>query len=195
MSNPGSPDGVFPVKNSKDSKDGSHLPDPEQAAALSRMCRLVEEHWKHLHKTAGRFCRDRADAEELVHATILHVLERPTSLRHEENPAGWLAIVMARLHFGVIRKPQRRYEHISADDVQIAALEASDPPVSDRELHAAIEQLPRVLRDPLMRFVFDGIPQEQIAAEMKVSHTAIRARIHRARRRLRELLSKGDNKK
>lgn len=161
------------------------------------MRELVEEHRGALLAVARRFCRDEGEADELVHRTILHVLEHPDALRHEENPRGWLATVMARQHSGAARTPERRRPHVPIEEVQIAAPEApgmEDEPdwksITLEELSAAIEKLPLKLRMAWTMFACDEMKQQEIAQALGVSHTAVRARVHRARKKLIQILNK-----
>lgn len=199
MAEPDPPSGATSSNESTDGRDAPPAPDTERGGALARMRTLVEEHRDGLLKVARRFCRDAGEADELVHRTILHVLEHPESLRHEANPRGWLVTIMARLHHGAARTSERRYEHVPIDAVQVAAPEEEDEPdwkaMSPEVLRAAIEELPLKHRTPLTMFVFDGMKQQDIAKALGTSHEAVRAQVHRARRELGRILTRSRSKR
>ena len=57
-----------------------------------------------------------------------------------------------------------------------------------QKLDQAIEQLPRHYKEPLILTAFHGLTQRQAAEQLGVTTKAVEVRLHRARKRLHEIL-------
>ena len=84
--------------------------------------------------------------------------------------------------------PRRAHRRLAVDDPRAASNpEASLESVAERgRLHEALQALPPKLRAVVvLRDIYD-LPHEAIAAELGISESAAKVRLHRARRKLRE---------
>ncbi|MFI5038956.1 MAG: sigma factor, partial [Solirubrobacterales bacterium] len=126
--------------------------------------------WPRLVAAVARFTGDLDLAEDAVQEAFT----RATASRDREvliNPAAWLTTVAKRIAIDTVRREARlqaRLPLLAAGEVAPVA----DPTGDDRLALA-------------LRFVC-GVPTAEIAAVMLVGHTAMSARLTRAKRRIAE---------
>ena len=63
----------------------------------------------------------------------------------------------------------------------------------DLSLWQAVQSLPRDQREAVVLFYYEDLPAEEIARIVGASPGAVRARLSRARAKLRELLKEGEH--
>lgn len=137
-----------------------------------------------------------SDADDVVADTFTVALRRVT-----EIPVGaelaWLLAVSRRLVANRRRGDRRAQSMLDHVRVLRARHAATVPDVAgsvvEREaLVSALMQLGAVDRELVVRAVWFGEPPARIAARLSISPNAATVRIHRARRRLAELLDEDD---
>ncbi len=153
---------------------------------------LDQEGW--LQGLARRLVSDAALADDAVQETFLMAMERPP--RGATSPPilrAWLAIVL-RGNVSHSRSSRRRRavreETVAkpeSDDASDAALIVSRAE-SSRMLVDEVMALREPHRSVLMLRYFEGLDSPGIAAELGISPEAVRSRLGRARRQLRERL-------
>jgi RNA polymerase sigma-70 factor, ECF subfamily len=144
---------------------------------------------------AFRLVGNEEDARDVVQETYLRAYKGIGKFRGDAQFSTWLYRITANCaatHLG--RRRRHRHEELlddaplpdpSFDRDPSARAEASN--LRDR-LTVALEELPPRLRAVVvLRDVYD-LPHEAIAAELGISESAAKVRLHRARRRLRERL-------
>jgi len=144
---------------------------------------------------AFRLVGNEEDARDVVQETYLRAYKGIGRFREEAQLSTWLYRITANCaatHLGKRRK--HRHEELPEDDQVLDLSPARDPQaVADatglrERLTDALEELPPKLRAVVvLRDVYD-LPHEAIAAELGISESAAKVRLHRARRKLRERL-------
>lgn len=142
---------------------------------------------------AMRLTGNEEDARDVVQDAYLRAYRAIGKFRSESRFSTWLYRIVANCSATHMGK-SNRHRHVQLPDESIIAdlTPASDPVVmataSDlgRRLDLAVAELPTRLRSVVvLRDVYD-LPHEAIAAELGISVSAAKVRLHRARRRLRE---------
>ena len=110
-----------------------------------------------------------------------------------KEPAGWL-FTTARNVLAARRRGELRQGQIAARLEPEAARrgEETDDPVSVRPILAALSALTEQEREVLLLAAWEGLDSTQGAAALGCSRTAFRIRLHRARRRLQQVLDQMD---
>jgi len=110
------------------------------------------------------------------------------------SPRPWLLAVARKVSANHARAA-RRHDYVSLDD----ALAKSDPrtdiedQVADREqLLSAVRQLHPRDRETVLLATWYGLSQKEAAQAMGCSSAAFAVRLHRARRRLRQILTEAN---
>jgi RNA polymerase sigma factor (sigma-70 family) len=160
---------------------------------------LVDRHRPEAMRLARRILRRPQDAEDAVQEALLGAFLGLGRLRSPERFAGWL--------LGIVLNIARSYWRQRPDypiEEWVGGRAIADPTVLDREpspevVHAsrelhrlvmdAIGALPAGQRDTVELHYVDGLKLWEIAALVEVPVGTIKARLHRARARLRAALA------
>lgn len=163
-----------------------------QAGDLHALDHLARAYGHRLLAVARRRCHLEGDAEDAVQQALLTASTAMTSYRGEGSPLAWLSTLVARS----CSRMNRRLDtsHDDADDVPCdcddPATVAERRELEDR-LNAALMTLSRTDRLAFL-LAAEGVTSVEIAARFSLSHDAVRSRLKRARRVLRESLAKAD---
>jgi RNA polymerase sigma-70 factor (ECF subfamily) len=165
--------------------------------------RLVVPRMGDLHRHAMRMTRHHADAEDLVQDTLAKAFAEFHSFRRDSDIHAWLYRILINTHISSCRKTQRRpVYHLTGEitDQQLvigAAHSATGMPSAedqalnsfgDQELIAAMRALPEQFRTAVYYADIHGLQCKEIAALMETPIGTVVSRLHRGRRRLRQLL-------
>jgi RNA polymerase sigma-70 factor, ECF subfamily len=157
---------------------------------------------RHLHAMASRMTRDHADAEDLVQETYARAFASFHQFREGTNLKAWLSRILTNVFISSYRKRQR--EPVSScagiQDWQLAraqshtasgmrsAEEVALDHIPDATAIGALRELPDHFRIPVYLADVEGFGYRDIAAIMHCPVGTVMSRLHRGRRRLRELL-------
>ena len=154
---------------------------------------LVRATYADAYTLAKRLTGNEEDARDVVQEAYLRAYRGLKRFRGDAQFSTWLYRITANCAATHMGKRSRRRVEPLPDEV---ALEDSNPerdPAARAEatvlrdrLELALDDLPPKLRAVvLLRDVYD-LPHEAIAAELGISESAAKVRLHRARRKLRE---------
>jgi RNA polymerase sigma-70 factor, ECF subfamily len=139
-----------------------------------------------LFRVAVRLCRDYAKGEDLVQEAYLqawrsfHRFELGTNLR------AWLYKIMFNVYYSGRR--QERLQLVPFEET-IAETIAYDPPtpvsLTDEEVLAALERLPRDFQIPVVLADVEELSYREIAEAMAIPIGTVMSRLHRGRKLLR----------
>lgn len=179
----------------------SDLADRARRGDRAAFDALVRHTYADAYALALRLVGDEHDASDAVQDAYLRAYRSIPRFRGESAFSTWLHRIVANCSATVlVHRGRRRHQALE----QLAPAEAAavlvdrraehDPEAcserqSDHErLAAALGHLPPRLRSVVvLRDVYD-LPHEAIAAELGISVSAAKVRLHRARRQLREQL-------
>jgi RNA polymerase sigma factor (sigma-70 family) len=156
---------------------------------VERFRSLFQTSYPRLHRYARNRGLSRADADDLVAAT-LEVAWRRLEDVPLDDPSPWLFAVARNLWRNKRRADQRArtlLERLDADMVRVDADQARADPDA-RAITAAMDRLGDDDRELLILIAWDGLTPTQAAAALGCSPVAARTRLHRARQRLSALL-------
>ncbi|MHC4482754.1 MAG: RNA polymerase sigma factor [Planctomycetota bacterium] len=124
------------------------------------------------------------DAEDIAQQALLKGFTDIGELRDSEQFGAWISRIAKNLCIDFIRRQKRRRNAL----LRRAATNVNSS--NDcRGLEAALAKLPQEYRVGLMLYYFDGRSTKNIAETLAISEAAVHARLSRARKKLRELLS------
>jgi RNA polymerase sigma factor (sigma-70 family) len=129
------------------------------------------------------------DADDVVQQTWLRALQSRSG--PVERPRHWLARVVRNVAANLRRSDRRRDERELADAV--AGVAPSSAELMEREerrrqLVAAVDRLPPVLRAVVLLRFFEGLPPRAIAARLGVPAATVSTQLQRALAQLRQQL-------
>ncbi len=140
-------------------------------------------------RQAQRLCGTGGMAQDVAQAALVQVLEHLSELRRPDRLGAWVR----RIVINACRM-ERRSQAARSHKEETCGERASAPDGGEQRLDArrqlwrvlhAAPQLPPLLEETFRLRVVEGLTTQQAAARLGVSPEVIRARLCRARRRLR----------
>lgn len=160
---------------------------------------LVRQHARLIYRIAYAALWNPQEAEDAAQETFLRVLRFRNRLPFVEDPKSWLARIAWRVAVDRSKQFGRRRELALEDSKKPVAEAISSQTPADEQmlgsqvgeaLERLIAALPRKLREPLLLSAIEEMTPREIAATLGINEAAVRSRIFRARKVLREKLSK-----
>jgi RNA polymerase sigma-70 factor (ECF subfamily) len=169
-----------------------------EEAALEQLIVRIRPH---VERQLTRYPVSDEDRRDLLQTTLMQVVRRLASFRGESSFSTWLFRVCANEALMMMRS-QRRHrarlvEGLDLDDLgslppfRSAAddsHEARARTECETVLRDALAELPEDYRHIVVAHYHDDQGLQQIADELRVTESAVRSRLHRARSRLRAIL-------
>jgi len=152
---------------------------------------LYDRHVDGVYGLAYRMCGDEAMAEELTQDTFLRAFDRIGDWRAEAPFGAWLRAVAASVVLNGLRKAKRTRERETL--VADAETLGRSVPAADLDLRRALDAAVGALSDD-HRLVFvmhemEGYTHREIADALGTRVGTAKARLSRARAKLKDLLS------
>lgn len=142
--------------------------------------REMDAHGGMMYRTAYTLLRNGEDCKDALQETALKAWEMRGRLRDETRLTPWLMRILVNACHDVQRKRKRL--------VPVEEMPEAPAPVEDPTLRLIIETLPEGLRLPLVLSYAEGMDYGEIAQALHLTQSAVRGRIHRAKKELRKEL-------
>lgn len=143
-----------------------------------------------VYRFAAWMLSERSAAEDVTQETFLTLIRHPERFAPE---AGSLKTYLFAIARNLCRKRMRQMAPECDLDfdgsVEDDALDLMVAAESREALQAAIASLPPPQREALFLFEFEELPLAEVAAVLAIDANAVKARLYRARQRLRRELS------
>ncbi len=163
---------------------------------------LVRPHFDRLYRLAFRLTGQRAEAEDLFQELLIKAFGKLDDLVAIDEPGSWLSRVMYNLFIDEQRRFARRRMHTVEEGYLpgdgLEGLAGTDDPVRDnqrlekmKQLDLALQQLSDEHRVVVLLHDTEGYKLSEIQALIGVPVGTVKSRLHRARARLREILTEG----
>jgi len=182
--------------------DGRNRLTPESRARLEAEALAQVDA---LYRTALRYTRNSADAEDLVQETYLRAFRALHQFTEGTNLRAWLFRILTNTYINEYRKRQRRPTSASLDDIEEFYLydhlvDSGVQPAEDRpedtvleqltteDVQRAIDELPEEFRQVVVLADVEGFAYREIADILSIPVGTVMSRLFRARRRLRRQL-------
>lgn len=153
------------------------------------MRRLYEEHSGHVFGVVRRLAGDEQLAEDLSQDVWIRAFDRLDQFRGDAAFGTWIHRIARNLALSRLRRRKRR------PDVEGEASSGGPAPppgdaVIDRQLlEQALDRLPPGYREVLILHDVEGLTHAEIAEALDVAVGTSKSQLHKARARMRELLS------
>lgn len=146
--------------------------------------RITDRYLDCVYRVAVNGCRNFADAEDVVQNTFIKLWEREESFEDEEHLRKWLIRVTVNECNSLWRSAWKRRTAYLEEMTQEPVF--STPEKSN--LYFAVRELPLKYRQIVFLFYFEEYSVREIAEMLKLSETAVKSRLLRARQKLKEIL-------
>jgi RNA polymerase sigma factor (sigma-70 family) len=132
--------------------------------------------------SANLVLHDYARAEEVAQDAFVRLLENWRKVSRYDRPGAWVRQVAVRL---ATRIAKRQSQLVNLDEAW--PVDSESPPF-DLDLIAAMRHLPPQQRAAIALHYVEDLPVKEIAGALGCSASTASVHLHRARRRLAELL-------
>lgn len=174
-------------------------PISHQALDPQEVERLFREHHRTMLQAAWRVTGTLQDAEDVLQTVFLRLADLAHRPDLSRSPGAYLQRAAINAALDVVRRRasgrvlplEDRAEQVPGGPRNAADREAQRKELRDR-LRAALGQLPPKAAEVFALKHFEGHPNHEIARMLEMSNTAVGVTLHRARERLKELLTPAD---
>lgn len=153
---------------------------------------LYRENVGRVYAVCLRMTRDRTQAEDLTQEAFVRAWRKLNSFRGDSAFSTWLHRLTVNLVLTDLRARNRREQRVVTTD-DLTAIDKRGQTTAPRErvdLEAAIAGLPDGARNVFVLYEIEGYRHEEIAEQMGIATGTSKAQLHRAKKLLREALSK-----
>jgi RNA polymerase sigma-70 factor (ECF subfamily) len=160
---------------------------------------LYQRHRDALFTWAWRLTGSATVAEDLVHDCFVALLKRPERF-HPDRGSQLRTYLFAMLRNLSLKRSGRSQRELATEDIDdvpdsgTSPLEALARAETASLVDAAVAALPQLQREVLVLAQFEEISASEIAAVVGADIGTVKARLHRARERLRRMLAPMRNK-
>lgn len=143
-----------------------------------------------------RMLNDPQEAEDLLQQSFLDVFTRLDKFRFESSIGAWIKRIVINNCINHLKK--RRLQVLLLDEEQVAWLseaETDEEPEPDYSIDAikrAMKALPDGYRVVFSLYLFEGYDHQEIAEILHISEATSKSQYHRAKKKLRQLLTETD---
>ena len=163
---------------------------------------LVEATYRDVYTLCLRILGDPHDAAEATQDAYLKAWRGLSGFRGDALFETWLYRVASNSALSKHRSRRRRQSHeAGVQDEVLTELPASGSVeatagarIEVQALEAALARLPEQHRTAVVLRDVYGMNIEEIAAQLGISETAAKVRVHRARKKLKELIFEGEQR-
>lgn len=158
----------------------------ENEPATAVIERLYREASRQFLLAAFALTADAAEAEDVVQEAFVRAFARPGQIARADNPVAWMHTVTVNIARSRLRRKRRLRLLLPA-----LAEPAPNLPGLDAErvvLMNALRQLPLQQREAIALFYLADMSLQQVADTLGRTPAAVKARLHRGRKSLAELL-------
>ncbi len=157
--------------------------------------KLVKDHQQRLYRFVVKHIGWGTDAEDITQQAFVEAAHSFATFKGESELSTWLyGIAMNLVRNYLSRSPHRRYTFEDEESLSNTSSDRPDPSQqlahtqSVRALQAALDDLPREMRDVLLLVAYEELSYEEAALMMSIPVGTVRSRVSRARAMLRKRL-------
>ncbi|MEZ3443731.1 MAG: RNA polymerase sigma factor [Lachnospiraceae bacterium] len=159
----------------------------------------IDAYGRDLYSFCCSVTRSRQEADDLYQDTFLKLYELSDKLVIRTNPKSFLMGVALNLYRNYKRKLSVRQRIVgvsvsideTAENIPVEGQDTEELMISREEgqiVRRAVAKLPDKYRIPILLYYMEELSQAEIAAAMRISESAVKTRLHRAKKILREKL-------
>jgi len=164
--------------------------------------KLVRKYQDMVHGLAFHFTKNFADAQDIAQETFIKAYLNLSSLRQRNKFASWIRTITANIGRTMLRRRSGKtilFSEMSDEQIPTEVIHITDKnPTPEQNLEQqerhetlirAIQRLPENQQLTLTMFYLDGMSYQEVAGFLEVSQAAVKSRLQRARKNLKEELS------
>lgn len=150
------------------------------------VCQIIDEYLDMLYRIAFLHAKNRADAEDIVQDVLLKLLRNPPAFASKAHEKAWLIKVTTNQSRDFLKKAWLRRSRPLTDGLHAQAPEAQS------EIVSQLMELPAKYREVILLYYYEGYSIGEIARILGQKESTVGSQLHRARKKLRLLISGED---
>ena len=155
---------------------------------------LYRKYSSRVYSLAVRFIGSRSEAEDLLQEIFLLVYRRLATFRGDAAVSTWIHRIAVNRCVDYVRSRGAKFADASRplDDIRVPGRESHKPErrlVERLDLERAITMLPDGCRAAFVLHDVEGLQHSEIATVLGIAQGTSKSQVHRARLRLRNLLT------
>ena len=156
---------------------------------------LVELTHRRVYSLAYRLTGDRVEAEDVAQEAYLRMFRGLAGFREEARFETWMHRIVTNCAISMMKRRGRFGDVLAEEPEDLPVPDTAASIVVERDsLSRAIAVLPPGQRVVLLLKDVYGLSFREIGEEVGIEEGAVKVRLHRARKRLRELLDEPDER-
>lgn len=148
-------------------------------------CELIKLHEKSMYALAVSIVQNDADAAEVISEAIYCAYKNLSSLKDIKSFKPWILKIVHNSAVNYIRKNSKT---VSLDDMEIPSDSVENEIIKTVSLRKAVDSLSLPYRTVIILHYYEDLPIAQIASITNTTVIAVKQRLSRARKQLREIL-------
>ena len=144
----------------------------------------VKRNSQRLYMLALSFTKNHSDAEDIMQDVFLKLLRHNKSFNNEEHLDKWLTVVCVNESKNYIKSPFRKNTVLLDEAKDLYTFDA----VNDYDIFKSVMSLPKKERTVIHLFYYEDLPVKEIAKMLKIKESAVKTRLSRGRKHLKEML-------
>ena len=150
---------------------------------------LVELTHRRVYSLAFRLTGDRTEAEDVAQEAYLRMFRGLAGFREEARFETWMHRIVTNCAISMRKRRGRFGDVLVSEPEDVPVPDTTAPAFAERDsLSRALAELPEGQRIAVLLKDVYGLSCREIGEELGVEEGAVKVRLHRARKRLRELL-------
>jgi RNA polymerase sigma-70 factor, ECF subfamily len=153
---------------------------------------LYRQHSAKLFNLAWRMCGTRADAEDLLQEIFLQAYRKLPEFRGDSSVGTWLYRLAMNRCLDHLKSRQTRTSDVTTtldEEIMRVSQPSEGSGINRLDLERAIARLPEGARAAFLLHDVEGFQHQEIAAILGISEGTSKSQVHKARSRLRALLT------
>ena len=149
---------------------------------------LYQKYARRIYNSIHRIVSHTAEAEDILQETFLTVFEEIGRLSNVISFEAWVKRIAINRSISHLRKRKIQFSDLETTEIEaekeydIQENEIFENKVED--VRKSIEYLPPGYKTIVCLYLFEQIPQEEIAIMLGISHNTVRTQYHRAKKRI-----------
>ena len=144
--------------------------------------RIVDENIDAVYRLALSYCRNKADAEDVVQNTFARLLETKTDFQDQGHVKRWLMRVAINESKNLLKSFWKK----NVSSIEVLKTEPEGRMQENIDFIDQIYKLPPKYRVVIHLYYFEGYRVQEIADILNISKSNVQVRLLRARNRLKD---------
>ena len=182
-----------------DSRDDIFYINEVLGGKINSYSYLIEKHKDRVFNLAFRICSNREDAEEIAQDSFMKAFRSLKDFRRKSSYSTWLYRIVYNTAISVVRS--KRKGLLSIEDFPANAVDFKDYTTNEDEaeneyrsslVNFALQRISEEDRGLVSLYYYYELDNEEISKITGISKTNIKVRLHRARKKIVEIIRKAE---